>query len=71
MSEIRHRLPKALIGDNGTDASQLVHPCICLTYGCVCLNHGCALLCIVELYENIAGFDLLPLSHVDCLDEAR
>jgi len=71
MSEIRHRLPKSLIGDNGTDTTQLIHARICLAYGGVSLNYGCARLRIIYLNEELADFDLLPLTYVDSLDEAR
>jgi hypothetical protein len=71
MSKIRHRLTKAFIGDDSTDTLQLIHAGICLTYGRVCLNHGCARLCVVHLNEDLAGLYLLPLSYINCLDEAR
>jgi hypothetical protein len=70
VSKIRHSLPKALIGDDSTDTSQLIHAGIGLTYGSVCLNHGCACLCVVHLNEDVADFDLLPLMYIDSLDEA-
>jgi hypothetical protein len=71
MPKIGHCLPKTFVGDNSTDTPQLIHSGVRLLDGRSCLGNGCSRLCIVHLYEKLAGLDLLPFAYVDSLDEAR